>query len=204
VLAPLYRTTVPHHCAAPLCRTPNVVYTSNYNNYQNLVYLRCDTLPWFSVMQSAYREANLLWQPTLESKSLRYFEMSRNTGCALNNRYTFCNIKLVCTMAHRHPLHWAYVPGWIRSFRDVGWDDEDLMNGLQEVQIPPPMAFSCEAGQRRRCTGQNLAQWKNWRTGFGTLSPTSHTTSCRRLWIPSPVFCGCWLMPPVPTLNFNT
>ena len=34
---------------------------------------------------------------------------------------------------------------------------------------------------------ETLAQWNNWRTGFGTLSPTSHTTSCRRLWIPSPV-----------------
>ena len=82
-----------------------------------------------------------------------------------------------CTMAHSHTLHWAYVPGWIRRFRDVGWDDEDFTNGLQEVQISRPGIFSCIAGQRRRCTGQNLAQWKNWRTGFGTLSPTSHTTS---------------------------
>ena len=47
--------------------------------------------------------------------------------------------------------------------------------------------FFCEAGQRKSCTGQKLAQWNNWRTLFGTLSPTSHTTFCRRLWIPSPV-----------------
>ena len=86
-----------------------------------------------------------------------------------------------CTMAHRHILHWAYVTGWIRSFRDVGWDEEDLTNGLQEVQISHPLTFSGGAGQRRRCTRQNLAQWNNWRTRFGTLSPTSHTTSCRRL-----------------------
>ena len=57
--------------------------------------------------------------------------------------------------------------------------------------------------QRRRCTGQNLAQWNNWRTGFGTLSPTSHTTSYRRLWITCPVVWGSWWMPPVPTLNFK-
>ena len=55
----------------------------------------------------------------------------------------------------------------------------------------------------RRCTGQNLTQWNNWRTGFGMLSPTSHMTSCRRLWIPSPVVWGSWWMPPVPTLNFK-
>ena len=107
------------------------------------------------------------------------------------------------TMTHRHTLHWAYVPGWIRSLRDVGWDDEDLTNGVQEVQISRPVTFSCEAEQRRRCTGQNLAQWRNQRTGFGTLSPTSHTTSCRRLWNPSPAVWGSWWMPPVPTLNFK-
>jgi len=84
-------------------------------------------------------------------------------------------------------MHDGTPPGWIRSFRDVGWDDEDLTNGLQEVQISRPVTFSCGEGQRRKCTGQNLAQWNNWRTGLRTLSPTSHTTSCRRLWIPSPV-----------------
>ena len=104
-----------------------------------------------------------------------------------------------CMMSHRHTLHWAYLPCWIRSF----WDDEDLSNGLQEVQIPRPVTFSCGAGQRRRCTGQNLAQWNNWRTGFGTLSPASHMTSYRRLWIPSPVVWGSWWMPPVLTLNFK-
>src|SRR5215469_2286636 len=66
-----------------------------------------------------------------------------------------------CTMAHRHTFHYAYVPGWIRSFRDVGWEDEDLTNGMQEVQISRPVTFSCEAGQRRGCTRQNLAQWNN-------------------------------------------
>jgi len=50
-----------------------------------------------------------------------------------------------------------------------------------------PCDLSCGAVQRRRCTGQNLAQWINWRTGCRTLLPTSHMTSCRRLWIPSPV-----------------
>ena len=35
------------------------------------------------------------------------------------------------------------------------------MNGLQEVQNSRPVTFSCGAGQRRRCTGQNLAQWNN-------------------------------------------
>ena len=69
-----------------------------------------------------------------------------------------------CTMAHHHTLHWVYMPGWIRSFRDFGWDDEDLTNDLQEVQISRPVTFSCGAGQRRRCTEQNLARWKNWRT----------------------------------------
>src|SRR5215510_7938912 len=29
----------------------------------------------------------------------------------------------------------------IRSFRDVGWDDEDLTNDLQEVQISCPVTF---------------------------------------------------------------
>ena len=43
-----------------------------------------------------------------------------------------------------------------------------------KVQFSRPVTSSCAAGQ-------NLAQWNNWRTGFGTLSPTSHTTSCRRL-----------------------
>ena len=84
-------------------------------------------------------------------------------------------------------FYWEYVPGWISSFRDVGWDDEDHTNGLQEVQISRPVTFSCGAGLRRRCTGQNLTHWNNWRTGFGKLSPPSHMTSCRRLWIPSPV-----------------
>jgi len=37
------------------------------------------------------------------------------------------------------------------------------------------------AGVRRRCTGQNITHWNNWRTGFGKLSPTSHMNSCRRL-----------------------
>jgi len=98
------------------------------------------------------------------------------------------NIDELVFMHDGAPPHFALsvLPGWIRSFRDVGWDDEDLTNGLQEVQISRPVTFSCGAGQRR-CTGQNFAQWNNWRTGFGTLSPTSHTTSCRRLWIPSPV-----------------
>src|SRR5215469_5171456 len=82
-----------------------------------------------------------------------------------------------CMMVHHYTFHSAYVPGWIRSFRDVGWDDEDLKNGLQEVQISCPVTFSCGGGQRRRCTGQNLAQWNNWRNRFGMLSPTSHTTS---------------------------
>jgi hypothetical protein len=35
------------------------------------------------------------------------------------------------------------------------------------------------------------------------LSPTSNTTSCRSLCIPSPVVWGSWWMPPVPTLNFK-
>jgi len=48
-----------------------------------------------------------------------------------------------CTMAHRHTLHWACVSGWIRSFWNVGWDDEKLKNGLQEVQISHPVTFSC-------------------------------------------------------------
>ena len=114
------------------------------------------------------------------------------------------NIDELVFMHDGAPPHFALsvLPGWIRSFRDVGWDDEDLTNGLQEVQISRPVTFSCGAGQRR-CTGQNFAQWNNWRTGFGTLSPTSHTTSCRRLWIPSPVVWGSWWMPPVPTLNFK-
>ena len=34
------------------------------------------------------------------------------------------------------------MPGWIRSFRDVGWDDEGLTNGLQEVRISHPVTFS--------------------------------------------------------------
>ena len=66
-------------------------------------------------------------------------------------------------------------------------DDEDLTNGLQVVQMSRPVTFSCGARRRRRCTGQNLAQWNNRRTGFGTLSPTSQATFCRRLRIPSPV-----------------
>ena len=86
-----------------------------------------------------------------------------------------------CTMAYHHTLHWAYVPGWNRSFQDVGWDNEDHTNGLQEVQVSSPVTFSCGAGLRRRCTGQNLAHWNNWRTGFGKLSPMCHMTSCRRL-----------------------
>jgi hypothetical protein len=74
-----------------------------------------------------------------------------------------------------------------KFFRDVDWDDEDHMNGLKEVKISCPVTFSCGAGQRRRCTEQNLARWNNWRTRFGMLSPTSNTTSCRSLCIPSPV-----------------
>ena len=35
-----------------------------------------------------------------------------------------------CMMLHRHTLHWAYVPGWIRSFWGVGWEGEDLTNDL--------------------------------------------------------------------------
>jgi len=50
-----------------------------------------------------------------------------------------------------------------------------------------PCEFFLWGWAKKSCTGQNLAQWNNWRTGFGTLSPTSHATSCRRLWIPSPV-----------------
>jgi hypothetical protein len=48
----------------------------------------------------------------------------------------------------------------IRCFRDVDWD-EDLTNDLQEVQISRPITFSCGAGQRRRCAGQNFTQWNN-------------------------------------------
>jgi len=33
-----------------------------------------------------------------------------------------------------------------------------------------PCDFSCGARERRRCSGQNLAQWNNWRIGIGTLS----------------------------------
>ena len=50
-----------------------------------------------------------------------------------------------------------------------------------------PCDFSCEAGRKTVCTRQIPAQLNNRRTGFGTLSPTSNTTSCRRLYIPSPV-----------------
>jgi hypothetical protein len=41
--------------------------------------------------------------------------------------------------------------------------------------------FFCGAGQRNRCTGQKLVQWNNWKTLFGMITPTSYTTSCRRL-----------------------
>ena len=66
-----------------------------------------------------------------------------------------------------------------------------------------PCEFFLWGWAKKSCTGQNLAQWNNWRTGFGTLSPMSHTTSCRRLWIPSLVVWGSWWMPPVLTLNFK-
>ena len=112
----------------------------------------------------------------------------------------------------RHTVHrmlkkktWIFARGnpiTCRSWH-VGWDDEDLKNGLQEVQISRPVTFSCGATRRTKCTGQNLAQWNNCWTGFGTLPPTSHTTSCKRLWIPSPVVWGSWWKPPVPILNFR-
>ena len=75
--------------------------------------------------------------------------------------------------------------------------------GPHEWPARSPDLTPCGARRRRRCTGQNLAQWNNWRTGFGTLSPTSHATFCRRLWMPSPVVWRSWWMPPVPTLNFK-
>jgi hypothetical protein len=48
------------------------------------------------------------------------------------------------------------------------------------------VTFSCGAEKRMSYTIQNLTHWKNWKHGFGTLSPMSHTTSCRRLWVQSP------------------
>jgi hypothetical protein len=105
------------------------------------------------------------------------------------------NQEFSCTMAQRHILHWAYIPGWIRSFRDVGWDDEDLKNGLQELQISRPVTFSCGAGQRRRCTGQNPAQLNNWRTvPHDFLLKTVHSIPGR--------WGSCW-MSPVHKLNFK-
>jgi hypothetical protein len=56
----------------------------------------------------------------------------------------------------------VYVPGWIRSFQDIDWDNEDLTNGLQEVQISCRRTFFCGAGQKRRCTEQILTQWDDW------------------------------------------
>jgi hypothetical protein len=78
---------------------------------------------------------------------------------------------MVWAVAERGSMRKGNKDGW--SLDCSGWDEEDLRNGLQEVQISCPVTFSCGAGQRRRCTGQNLAQWNNWRTGFGTLSLTS-------------------------------
>jgi hypothetical protein len=44
-----------------------------------------------------------------------------------------------CRMVHRLTLQMPYLLGWMRSFRDVGWDDADLTNGLQEVHISQPV-----------------------------------------------------------------
>jgi len=46
------------------------------------------------------------------------------------------------------------MPGWIRGFWYIGWDDKDLTNGLQEVQISRPVPFSCGAGQRGGVPGK--------------------------------------------------
>jgi hypothetical protein len=80
---------------------------------------------------------------------------------------------------HRRPyfhagwftLQMPYMRGWMRSFEDVGLDEVDLTNYPQEIQISHPVTFSRGAGQRMRCTIQILAHWKNWKPGFGTLSP---------------------------------
>jgi len=61
-------------------------------------------------------------------------------------------------MAYRHTLHLAYVPGWIRSFRDVGWDDNDLTNGLQEVQISRSVTFSCAKEEVYKATPRTMDQ----------------------------------------------
>jgi hypothetical protein len=53
-----------------------------------------------------------------------------------------------CRMVHHLTLQIPYVRGWIRSLRDVGWDDTDLTNGLQEVQISHPVTFPVGLGKR--------------------------------------------------------
>jgi hypothetical protein len=46
------------------------------------------------------------------------------------------------------------VPCWIRSFRDFGWDGEDLRNGLK-VQISHPVTFPVGLGKGRGVPGKN-------------------------------------------------
>ena len=119
------------------------------------------------------------------------------------------HVKLLANVDCRSKRHvWCWKKAWTFargnpvtcSSWHVGWNDEDLTNGLQEVQISQNVSFSCWAERRRRFNGQNLAQWKNRRTAFGKLSPTSDTTSCRRLWIPSPLVWGNWRLSPEPVV----
>ena len=91
---------------------------------------------------------------------------------------------------------WPIVSGWENIDELVFMHDGAPPHCTERTcLVGSEVTFSCGAGQRRRFTGENLAQWNNWRTGFGTLSPASHTTSCRRLWMPSPVVWGSWWMP---------
>ena len=74
------------------------------------------------------------------------------------------------------------MPGWIRSFRDVGWEDEELKKVMQEVQISRPVTFPVGLGKGGGVAGKTS---HNGTTG-GSESERYHTTSCKRLWIPSP------------------
>jgi hypothetical protein len=58
------------------------------------------------------------------------------------------------TTAHRYILRWAFVSDWCRSCRNVGWDDEKITNGREEVKISCPVTFPSGAGQRRDVQGK--------------------------------------------------
>ena len=90
---------------------------------------------------------------------------------------TNCHAKLMTTGS----VHDARESGRpkSRSTENVGWDDADFMNGLQEVQISLHVIFICRVTQRRY-TRQNLGHWKTWRQEFKRFSTISLTTSCRR------------------------